>query len=202
MCTLSIFCLTTPEPLSSARGTTRLETLRRLGIRGRVLPMTKVDDGINAVRLLLPRCWFDEKRCAQGLEACGCISANGTRRRRTSAQGPLHDWTSHGADAFRYLAMGSARRREGRFSHARKKQLGILWSGDMEITCRVLCDDELDAVYERLRSERILWAMYPEFQEIPLDKWRELQAGATLLLGVFVDGEMGRRFLPCAHSAA
>ena len=87
-------------------GTTRLETLRRLGIRGRVLPMTTVDDGINAVRLLLPRCWFDEKRCAQGLEALRLYQREWDEKAQDFRARPLHDWTSHGADAFRYLAMG------------------------------------------------------------------------------------------------
>ena len=87
-------------------GTTRLETLQRLGVRGRVLPMTTVDDGINAVRLLLPRCWFDEKRCARGLEALRLYQREWDEKANDFRARPLHDWTSHGADAFRYLAMG------------------------------------------------------------------------------------------------
>ena len=94
-------------------GTTRLETLRRLGIRGRVLPMTKVDDGINAVRLLLPRCWFDEKRCAQGLEALRLYQREWDEKAQDFRARPLHDWTSHGADAFRYLAMGLREEEKG-----------------------------------------------------------------------------------------
>lgn len=87
-------------------GTTRLETLRRLGVHGRVLPMTRVDDGINAVRLLLPRCFFDAKKCAQGLEALRLYQREWDDRAGDFRARPRHDWTSHGADAFRYLAMG------------------------------------------------------------------------------------------------
>ena len=97
-------------------GTTRLETLRRLGLNGRVLPMTKVDDGINAVRLLLPRCWFDERRCAQGLEALRLYQREWDEKAQDFRARPLHDWTSHGADAFRYLAMGIDNSRRGGFS--------------------------------------------------------------------------------------
>ena len=50
-------------------GKTRVETLTALGIRPRVLSAHRVEDGINAVRLLLPRCWFDAEKCARGLEA-------------------------------------------------------------------------------------------------------------------------------------
>lgn len=87
-------------------GTTRLETLRRLGVRGRVLPMTTVDDGINAVRMLLPRCRFDAVRCAKGLECLRLYQREWDERAGDFRARPLHDWTSHGADAFRYLAMG------------------------------------------------------------------------------------------------
>jgi len=87
-------------------GTTRLETLRRLGIAGRVLPMGRVDDGINAVRMLLPRCWFDEKKCAAGLEALRLYQREFDDKAQDFRARPLHDWTSHAADAFRYLAVG------------------------------------------------------------------------------------------------
>ena len=97
-------------------GTTRLETLRRLGLNGRVLPMTRVDDGINAVRLLLPRCWFDEKRCAQGLEALRLYQREWDDKAQDFRARPLHDWTSHGADSFRYLAMGIDNSGRGGFS--------------------------------------------------------------------------------------
>lgn len=87
-------------------GTTRLETLMRLGIRGHVLPMTKVDDGINAVRMMLPRCWFDAEKCQKGIEALRLYQRQFDERSGDFRNRPLHDWTSHAADAFRYLAMG------------------------------------------------------------------------------------------------
>lgn len=87
-------------------GTTRLETLRRLGINGRVLPAAKVDDGINAVRLLIPRCWFDERKCAHGLEALRLYQREWDDKAQDFRARPLHDWTSHAADAFRYLSAG------------------------------------------------------------------------------------------------
>ena len=87
-------------------GTTRLETLRRLGVSGRVLPAAKVDDGINAVRMLIPRCWFDASKCAQGLEALRLYQREWDDKAQDFRARPLHDWTSHAADAFRYLAAG------------------------------------------------------------------------------------------------
>lgn len=88
-------------------GRSRLETLTSLGLaRVRVLPNQAVEDGINAARLLIPRCWFDKAKCAAGLEALRQYRAEYDDKLRTLKSRPLHDWTSHAADAFRYLAMG------------------------------------------------------------------------------------------------
>lgn len=87
-------------------GKTRTETLRSLGVRGKVLPKQSVDDGINAVRMLLPKCWFDAKKCERGLEALRQYRTDFDDKLKTFKPRPLHDWTSHAADAFRYLAQG------------------------------------------------------------------------------------------------
>lgn len=87
-------------------GTTRLETLRRLGLKVRVLRQNAVEDGIEAVRNLVPRCWFDAEKCARGLDALRLYRPEFDAKRQVFSQRPLHDWTSHAADAFRYLAMG------------------------------------------------------------------------------------------------
>ena len=64
-----------------------------------------VADGIDAVRLLLPRCWFDEEKCRAGLEALTFYRKNYNERLQEFTDKPLHDWSSHGADAFRGLAV-------------------------------------------------------------------------------------------------
>lgn len=87
-------------------GRSRVETLASLGIRTRTLPRQPVDDGINAARILLPSCWFDAEKCKAGLEALRQYRRNYDEKRRDFMPTPLHDWTSHAADAFRYLAMG------------------------------------------------------------------------------------------------
>ncbi len=87
-------------------GKTRLESLAGLGVRGKVLQRLSVEDGINAVRLLLPICRFDAKKCHDGIEALRLYQKVWDERRGVFQQRPLHDWTSHAADAFRYLALG------------------------------------------------------------------------------------------------
>ena len=80
--------------------------LSDLGVRNRVLPRDDVDAGIMQVRQLLPQCWFDAKRCGPGIEALRQYRKQYDEERKVFSRRPLHDWASHSADAFRYLAMG------------------------------------------------------------------------------------------------
>jgi hypothetical protein len=86
-------------------GRTRVETLTALGRRPALVPDHKVEDGINAARLAFPRIWFDRERCGEGLEALRQYRADFDERTKAFKDRPRHDWTSHAADAFRYLAM-------------------------------------------------------------------------------------------------
>lgn len=88
-------------------GKSRIQTLSSLGINGRVLNREgSIDDGIAAARALLPRCYFDATRCAHGIEALKQYRCEYDEERKIFSNKPLHDWTSHAADAFRYLARG------------------------------------------------------------------------------------------------
>ena len=88
-------------------GKSRLETLDALGIRQvEIAPQLSVDDGIQAARSMIARCWFDEENCSRGIEALRQYRREFDERLKTWRGRPLHDWTSHGADAFRYLAVG------------------------------------------------------------------------------------------------
>ncbi len=86
-------------------GRTRVETLIHLGRKPTIVPMHTVMDGINAVRLTLPQVWFDRYRCADGIEALRQYQAEYDEKQRTFKDSPRHDWSSHTADAFRYMAM-------------------------------------------------------------------------------------------------
>jgi len=87
-------------------GRSRIETLLSLGVRGTVVPIQSVEDGINAVRIMLPKCWFDKEKCEKGVDALRLYRKEFDDKRMTFKERPLHDWTSHAADAFRYLAWG------------------------------------------------------------------------------------------------
>jgi phage terminase large subunit len=87
-------------------GKTRLEVLANLGLKQITLaPLHRIEDGINAVRMFLPRCWFDADKCARGLDALKLYRADYDDTLQALRPHPVHDWTSHAADSFRYLAM-------------------------------------------------------------------------------------------------
>jgi len=86
-------------------GRTRVETLTSLGRKPQLVPAHTVDDGINALRVSFGRIWFDATRCAEGLEALRQYRADYDERLKAFKPTPRHDWSSHGADAARYMAM-------------------------------------------------------------------------------------------------
>mgnify|MGYP000583001551 CR=1 FL=1 len=87
-------------------GKSRLETAFSLGIRFKVIPKMKVADGINAARMMLPRCYFDRDKTAEGLDMLRQYRQEWDDKKRSFRDAPRHDFTSHAADAFRYLAIG------------------------------------------------------------------------------------------------
>ena len=87
-------------------GKSRIETAFSLGIRFKVIPRMKVADGINAARMLIPKCYFDRDKCHEGLEMLRQYRQEYDERKKTFRDHPRHDFTSHSADAFRYLASG------------------------------------------------------------------------------------------------
>lgn len=86
-------------------GRTRVETLITLGRKPKLVPNHKVMDGINSARLTIPRCWFDAEKCRDGIEALRQYRVDFDEKTRAFKDTPKHDWTSHTADAFRYMCM-------------------------------------------------------------------------------------------------
>jgi len=88
-------------------GKSRLETLDALGVSPvTIAPQLMVDDGIQAVRSMLKNCWFDAERCDRGIDALRQYHREYDDNGKVWRSRPAHDWASHGADAFRYLAVG------------------------------------------------------------------------------------------------
>lgn len=71
-----------------------------------IVQKVSVEDGINAVRVVLPRCRFDKTRCELGIKALYNYHRQWDDRLQEFKNQPVHDWSSHPADAFRYFAVG------------------------------------------------------------------------------------------------
>jgi hypothetical protein len=87
-------------------GKSRRETAYDLGLNFRVCPKLPIEDGIHAAQLLLQRCYFDAEKTKKGLEALRQYHRAYDEKKRNFRPSPVHDWSSHAADAFRYLAVG------------------------------------------------------------------------------------------------
>lgn len=86
-------------------GKSAQEVLTALGRRVKITPKLSLEDGINAARMVWPRCYFDETATARGLECLQNYRRELNEKLGEFKAQPVHDWASHGADAFRYLAV-------------------------------------------------------------------------------------------------
>jgi len=86
-------------------GKSRKDLAFSLGIDFQVAPKLKVMDGIDSVRTTLNKCWFDELKTKKGLEALLQYRSSYDDKKKIWSQKPVHDWTSHASDAFRYLCV-------------------------------------------------------------------------------------------------
>jgi phage terminase large subunit len=93
-------------------GKSRLDVAKDWGIKFEVTPRLlrglkgqEVEEGISAARLLLGRCWFDAEKCKAGLESLQHYRRDYNQRLQEFKAVPVHDWASHGSDAFRGLAV-------------------------------------------------------------------------------------------------
>ena len=87
-------------------GKSRMEMLEEAGLEIKIAPRMSLDDGIQAVRRLLPRCWFNVPKVQIGLNCLRNYRRDYDEKRKIFYERPLHDWSSHGSDSFRYLALG------------------------------------------------------------------------------------------------
>ena len=80
---------------------TRQEVAKSIGIDfTTVKRVSAKEDGIEAIRTLLSRCWFDEKNCKRGIDALKGYKKEWNDKMMIYKDSPVHDWTSHGTDAF------------------------------------------------------------------------------------------------------
>jgi len=86
-------------------GRTRIETMRSIGLKPDRVPMASMQDGINAVRRTLPMTVFHPRTEETGIAALEQYRREWDDDKKAFRASHVHDWTSHPADAFRYLAL-------------------------------------------------------------------------------------------------
>ena len=87
-----------------SNGKTRREVASALGVRFRIAPRILLEDGIHAVKMLLPRCKIDSENCADLLIALRHYHRKFNDKERIFKSKPVHDFSSHMCDALRCLA--------------------------------------------------------------------------------------------------
>ena len=85
-------------------GVTRRSVAKKHGIKFRLVPRTDVQSGIDLVRRVLINCYFELTRTNDGLRALKEYHKEWNESKQMYDDKPCHDWSSHGADGFRYLA--------------------------------------------------------------------------------------------------
>lgn len=98
----------------SEKESKRLSTADSLGVEFNPTPRSSIADGIEEARLLLPKCRFNETEhedvedgggTARGMDALQSYERKWDPKLMRFIETPIHNWASHGADAFRILAM-------------------------------------------------------------------------------------------------
>ena len=90
----------------AANGKSTYDVARELGIQFNDVPKMPKADGLGQARLFMQRCWFDRVKTQRGRDALAAYRFQWNERLKMFSAEPFHDWSSHGSDAFRYLAIG------------------------------------------------------------------------------------------------
>ena len=86
-------------------GRSTIEQLISAGLPCKPVPKLAIQHGIDAARLMLPSIRFDRERCSNGIEALRAYRRQFSEKTQQFSNAPLHDWSSNGADSFRYFAL-------------------------------------------------------------------------------------------------
>jgi hypothetical protein len=117
----------------------------------RIAPRLDVQHGIDAARLVLPNCWFDAVRCQDGIEALRAYRRQYDEVKKIFSDTPLHDWSSNGADAFRYFALVTKDkliRKKEMVEQKKKVDKSWLYTGKRDEKGRLLTNMTLNDIWD------------------------------------------------------
>jgi hypothetical protein len=87
-------------------GDSRIKTATTaLGMRPRIAKKVGTGDKINAIRMVLPMVKFDKINCMRGIDALKNYERKWDPKNGIFQDSPLHNWASHGSDAFGVFAV-------------------------------------------------------------------------------------------------
>jgi phage terminase large subunit len=89
----------------AAAGRSIDDIVRAAGYKTEIMPRVPIVDSINAARTIFPNCYFDREHTADGLACLRHYRYEVDPETGQFSRNPLHDHYSHGADAFRYIAL-------------------------------------------------------------------------------------------------
>ncbi len=93
------------EVTEFSTGKTRREVAYQLGIRFKILPKINLEDGIHSLKMVLPKCWFDGENTKPLVDALRHHHRKYNEKMKMFSNKPVKDWSSHAADAARYMAL-------------------------------------------------------------------------------------------------
>ena len=82
------------------------EQFDEAGFTTTIVPKAHIQNGIAKVRQVFPRLWFNKTKTKQLLRALENYHKEYDEKAKVFRNNPKHDWSSHGADALRYLSVG------------------------------------------------------------------------------------------------
>ena len=94
-------------------GITRYEKARQLGVKFTIADQFQIPDGIEACRSLFSKLWIDEAKCEELIKALENYRQEYDAKKKIYLPRPLHNWSSHYADSFRYLAVSLPKTSDG-----------------------------------------------------------------------------------------
>ena len=97
----------------SARGLTKREMYKELGIKFTDPVQIDIEVGIELVRRTFSKMWIDEKNCKQLIKALENYRYEFDNKLKRYKNNPLHDWSSHASDSMRYLCAALPKCRNG-----------------------------------------------------------------------------------------
>jgi hypothetical protein len=90
---------------------TRLEIARQLGIPFLITPNLPIAEGIELGRGIFPRLWVDVGNCKFFIKAIENYHKQYNEKLNVYGERPVHDWSSHICDSYRYMAIVQSRKR-------------------------------------------------------------------------------------------